>query len=116
MLGGFSGLGKQINWFDAILLAIVWILYIIATFLYMFVPNLVITFKTKGASPSVDIRAKKRTGFLSFIGLTSQNDVEFTGFDEVMPAKETDVAMKEVTAMINDLKTIGDLAIEKWKK
>lgn len=100
--------------FSGILGVLVGIITLIAIFLYMFVPNLVITFKTKGASPSVDVRAKKRMGLLAIIGIGNEEQ-EFTGFDEVLPSKDTITAINEVTAMINDLKTVGDLSIEKWK-
>lgn len=99
-----------------VLVSLTAILIVVAMVLYVFVPNLVITFKTKGGSPAVDIRAKKRMGLLSIIGIGNGNDQEFTGLDEVLPAGDKVAVFNEVAAMINDLRTMGNLAIEKWKR
>lgn len=87
-----------------------------------FVPNFILTFKTKGGHNGVEIRPKKYDGqglfgFLAFIRLPIfTNTTEFTGFDEILPGRDADRALNEVPAMINDLRTVGDMAIEKWKQ
>jgi hypothetical protein len=113
---GAFGESKDTVVFGVILLVLCTILTIVALFLYMFVPNLVITFKTKGAIPSVDIRAKRRNGILAAVGLMRESEQDFTGFDECLPSTDTITAINEISAIINDLNTLGDMAIDKWKK
>ena len=41
---------------------------------------------------------------------------EYTGFSEVLPWYDTDKVSEELGAIINDLQTTGDMAIEIWKE
>ena len=41
---------------------------------------------------------------------------EYSGFSEVLPGKDADLAIKEIGAIINDIKTLGDFAVEKWQQ
>jgi hypothetical protein len=107
--GGFS------TFFGGLTMLVVGVLIAVTLFLYMFVPNLVLSFKTKGASTSVDIRCKKSMGLLAIFGKSS-GDQEFTGFDDVLPAQDAERAINEVNAMINDLNTVGDMAIKVWEQ
>jgi large-conductance mechanosensitive channel len=39
-----------------------------------------------------------------------------SGFAEVIPTKETELAIREIGAIIGDIQKLGDLALEKWVK
>lgn len=43
-------------------------------------------------------------------------DLNYSGFGEVLPWEDTDLAMNELGTMIDDLQKQGDIAIKKWKK
>jgi len=75
-----------------------------------FVPNLVICIKTKGGSAPIEIRRRELHFF------TKMADQQYTGFSDVMPWEDTYTAINEIGAIINDINTIGDDAIEKWKE
>lgn len=49
--------------------------------------------------------------FISFVAKDDQN----SGYQEILPWKDTDIAIRELGTMIDDIKTMGDAAIEKWK-
>ena len=42
--------------------------------------------------------------------------VEYTDFGEVRPGKDTDLMITELGTLIDDIQTIGDMAIDKWKE
>lgn len=88
------------------LCSIMHLLYIACLFLYSFKPNLLIEFKT-GGSNAIQIRHKD--------SIFSAKKEEYSGFAEIQPGKDADLAIKEVNTIINDIKTLGDLGIEKWK-
>lgn len=98
-------LGKIMIPFIAIALIIA-----IANFvLLMFMPNLVLEIKTKGAIPAMQIRRQ-------LFSLFSKNaQTEYTGYAEVFPWKDTADAMKELWPMINDIQKLGDYGIQKWQ-
>lgn len=83
------------------------ILFIISFFKFCFVPNLVIDIKTKGGTAPVQIRRKTRSIYKS-------SSEEYTGFREVIPAEDTDQAIKEIGALISDVQKLGDIGVEKW--
>lgn len=83
------------------------ILYIAALFLYSFKPNMYINFKASGGSSAIEIRRD--------FSIWRQNRDEYSGFAEVKPGKDADKAIREINTIINDIKTLGDLGIEKWK-
>ena len=72
-------------------------------------PNLIVLIKTKGATPGLQIR---KASILNL--LLGRADNDNTGFSEVMPWYDTDAAIREVGAIIDDIQTIGDAAIAKW--
>lgn len=88
---------------------IVLLVYIASVFLYCFKPNLRIEIKTSGGTPAMQVRHK----YTSLL-LWHKMD-EYSGFAEVLPNRDADLAIKELGAIINDIKTLGDLSIEKWK-
>lgn len=83
------------------------ILYVVALFLYSFKPNMYINFKASGGSSAIEIRRD--------FSLRMQNKEEYSGFAEVQPGKDADQAIQEINTIINDIKTLGDLGIEKWR-
>jgi len=103
-------------------------------FLYSQRPNLVISIKTKAAQPAVDIRRNdvlaRNMGLIVFVPigwiimllalvakLKDSNPVSNdSGFAEVMPTPETEGAIREINAMINDIQKLGDFGLEKWKQ
>ena len=85
---------------------------LINLFLYSIVPNLVAIFKT-GASAAIEIKREPIMGLLSFLFVAK--DDQNSGYQEILPWKDTDIAIRELGTMIDDIKTMGDAAIEKWK-
>lgn len=102
------------NAFFTIMEGAVLILMLLSLILIAFVPNLVVAIKTKGASSPIEIRRKESNGILAFMFNMPKKD--YTGVSDVMPGRDTAKAMQELGAMINDLNTLGDGAIDKWKK
>ena len=82
------------------------IILLLGIFLFSFKPNLVFDFKTMGGGAPIQIRAR------SVLGM---NRADYTGFNEVLPAADTERALREVGALINDIQKMGDRAIEQWK-
>ena len=78
--------------------------------LLSFVPDLTLTIKTNSPGPAVEIRRK----FWGMFSPVREND--YTGFSEVIPGEDVDKMVSEIGAMIDDIKTMGDYAIEKWKE
>jgi len=71
--------------------------------LFFMRPNLVISIKNKmgsGEGP-VDIRRKTMKS-------------ESSGFLEVLPTEETEGAIREIGAIINDIQKLGDHGVRKW--
>lgn len=96
-----------------ILWGIIWlvlsILYYVSMFLFVVKPNLMIEIKTSSGSPGIQIKHKE----ISFIWHKAE---EFSGFTEILPWEDTDLAIEEVATIIDDIKTLGDFGVEKWKQ
>ena len=86
------------------------VVLILGIFLFCMKPNLIFDFKTMGGGAPIQIR-RKRSLFFNF----SSDRNEYTGFNEVLPAADTERALREVGALINDIQKMGDRAIEQWK-
>ena len=95
--------------FSALVLVFLVGLYCISMFMSFFKPNLVVEVKTSGGAPGMQIKHR----FASFF--VWKKVEENSGFSEILPGKDADLATKEIGAIINDLKTIGDLSVDKWK-
>ena len=109
--GAFYGYGVTVAIpYIGFLMIIPLVLCIIVLITLSFKPNLVIMIKTKGAAGAIEICRNKG----SLFGKSSTKD-EYTGYSDVMPWKDTDIAIKELGAIINDIQTMGDLGIEKWR-
>jgi hypothetical protein len=78
-------------------------------FLIAFPPNLEFHVKTKAGQSGAGSVSIKRQGFFGIFGDNS-------GYSEVLPSAETDAAIRELGAVINDIQKLGDHGIEKWKK
>ena len=88
-----------------VIMVFVWISW----FLSCFKANLVIEAKTSGGSPGIQIKHK----YTSLIIWKKME--EYSGFAEILPGKDADLAIKEIGAIINDIKTLGDFGVDKWK-
>lgn len=78
--------------------------------IYSIRPNLVLKVKTNAATDSaIDIQRKK----FSLFGKGANE--EHTGYTEVLPEDDAEKSIRELFAVINDIKTLGDFGIEKWK-
>lgn len=85
---------------------VIWLFNMI---LVSFVPDLKICIKTNSAGDAIQIRRKQW-------GFGRKQTEEYTGFSEVLPWIDTEKAAKELGAIIDDIQTVGDLAIDKWKE
>ncbi len=85
---------------------------LVSVILFSFKPNLDFNICTKMGSGVIHLRCES-TGFA---GLAPMINAVFTGYNEVLPTEETDLAIREVGAMVSDIQKLGDLAIEKWKR
>ena len=93
---------SALGWVIAIACVIVTLASI---FLFCIKPNLVLDIKTVAGGAPIQIRRRYALG-----------REEYTGFNEVLPGPDADRVAREVSAMINDIQTMGDSAIERWKK
>ena len=104
--------------FSAILTIFTLIICLVLIFLVAFLPDLIINIKTKAGvsgTGSIEIRRQKLAGILSFLFGMSSAKGEYTGYSDVMPTAETESAIREIGAIINDVQKLGDFGIEKWK-
>ncbi len=83
------------------------IILIASIFLFCIKPNLVFDFKTMGGGAPIQIRSRSSA--------FSLNRNDYTGFSEVLPAADTEKALREIGALINDVQKLGDRAIDQWK-
>lgn len=97
------------------------ILLFICFILICFVPNLVLVIKTEGktegnggSTGGAVLLRRKPTFWECFFGHANASD-EYTGFAEVMPWIDTDIAVEELGSMIDDLQKLGDNGVEKWR-
>jgi len=85
------------------------VIYIVNWILVVFVKNLILTVKTSAGNGAVIIRRSMRNLF-------NQNwENDFTGFAEVLPWTDAEVASREIGALIDDIQIMGDGAIDKWR-
>lgn len=76
----------------------IFVIFVISLILSSLQPNLEVHILASSASPAIQV-------------------VEiFSGFDDVLPGEDVDFVIKEIGAMIDDIKTLGDFGIEKWKQ
>lgn len=94
--------------FNAVISILVGVLFLFNSLFLVFAPSLTAIIKTNGGSPALELRRKE---FQLFQSKSEEN----SGFKQVLPWKDTDIVIKELGTIIDDLKTMGDMAIEKWK-
>jgi len=79
---------------------------IVCVFIFCFRPNLVINILNKmGSTAAIDIRRENQVSMAFEKGL---------GFMEVIPTEESESAIRELGAIINDIQKLGDLGLAKW--
>lgn len=117
MLSGLSSLtakaydyllGEELFNFIDFISAPVLLLWFLNVIIVSMVPDLRICIKTKSAGDAIEIRRK-------IWGAFYKDFSEHTDYSEVLPWTETELAINEIGAIIDDLHTSGDYAIEKWK-
>jgi len=87
------------------------LLSIIGLALYCLKPNLVLLIKTKGGlEGAAPIKIQRSRAFWSW------KQDEGTGFAEVFPTDETESAIREINAIINDIQKLGDHGVNKWQQ
>ncbi len=94
--------------FSVIMAIPVGILFLFNSIFLIFAPSLTAIIKTNGGSPALELKRKE---FQLFQAKSEEN----SGFKQVLPWKDTDLVIKELGTIIDDLQTMGDIAIEKWK-
>ena len=80
-------------------------------FAFAFKPNMEFLVRTKTGEAVIPIRCEK-TGFAA---LGNVIDAQYMGYNEVLPTDETEKAIREIGAIINDIQKLGDYGIAKWK-
>lgn len=85
------------------------LLWLLALILISLVPDLTLCVKTKGAADAFNIRRRQPATIF-------KQEVEYTGFSEVVPAKNAQRLTNELGALLDDLQKNGCLAIENWKE
>lgn len=94
-----------------LLLLIGFILLIIHLFVFSFKPNMEFHVRTKGGEAVIPVRHdRKELGVLA-----GAVDSFVTGYNEVLPTDETELAIREIGALINDIQKMGDFGIAKWR-
>lgn len=87
---------------------------LINLFMMTFVIDLSTTIKSTGGNPAFEIKTVNSRGLLSII-FGSREEPGNSGFTEIKPWRDTAKAIKEIGAIIDDIQTMGDAAIDKWK-
>ncbi len=85
----------------------------------IFTPNISITVKSMAGKEVIEIRRRQSGGILSVVGMLFGGrirDTDFTGFGEVFPSEDSEAAIRELGAIINDIQRMGDYAVDKWKE
>ena len=88
------------------------VICLVNIFLFSFKGNLDFNAQTRMGSEVMHLRCEP-TGFA---GLNPMIRSTFTGYNEVLPARDTDRAIEEIGAIVSDIQKLGDYAIEKWKR
>lgn len=112
MSADLDDFGEVVCW---IIFGILVLLALINIFLIAFVPNLLIKIKTKGAHSGIEVVKEEPVALLGML-FGNKNREDASGFLEVLPWSETELAMREIGTIIDDIQTLGDAAIEKWKQ
>ena len=107
-VGSWYGLEPEVMIIFGVPLAIA---FLINLFLMSFVPDLTVSIKTKGGLPSVFIAKESQSFFQMVFGGRA---AMASGFREIGPWKDTDLAIREIGTIIDEINTLGDAAVAKW--
>ena len=103
----YGGSGGELT---VILTIVKFILLIIAIISVSKLPDMEIYVATKGGGEAVMVKADKKG-----IPLIKP-DEDNCGYSYVLPARDTEIALREVGAIIDDIQVLGDYGVEKWKQ
>jgi len=111
-IGGFVALNLTGNAFIIVLTIIAYLIYIFGLLLHCLRPNLVLYIMSDGvtAAPIALVRAR------GFGDIFQSNSSAAAGFSEVMPTLETERAIREIGAIISDIRKLGDMGVGKWRQ
>lgn len=84
---------------------------VVSDFLFSFKPNLDFSVCSKMGNGVIHLRCEPG----GFAGLGAMINAVYVGYNEVLPAKDTDRAIAEIGALLSDIQKLGDFAIDKWK-
>jgi hypothetical protein len=101
---------KNVTTFDGCFILLAILLTIFCLGLFSFKPNLVIAVNDKGSSEAPISLFRAR----GFFHIFQDSSSPAAGFSEVTPTPETENAIREIGAIINDIKVLGDLGLQKW--
>lgn len=89
------------------------VLMIISIALHCCQKDLKFMVDTSSGTPSIIIDRERGGGLFGKFG---HQDQQGTGYREVQPDVDTERAVRELNAIISDLQTMGDLAVDKWRE
>lgn len=84
------------------------------TIIVLFAAALIFLFMS-GMKPVVSLAIMCKAGTDVAIGYQSMQHFRLQTAQELLPTAETETAIREVGAIINDIQRLGDYGIEKWK-
>lgn len=87
------------------------VLLIACILAFSFKPNMEFLVRTKTGEAVIPVRCEK-TGFAAIGNVIT---AQYMGYNEVLPTDETEKAIREIGAIINDIQKLGDYGISKWK-
>lgn len=87
------------------------VLLIVFALAFSFKPNMEFLVRTKTGEAVIPVRCEK-TGFAAVGNVIT---AQYMGYNEVLPTDETEKAIREIGAIINDIQKLGDYGISKWK-
>ena len=107
-LGGVLMMAAR--WDIAVLLIVVLVPIAIAGLYFCsLVPEMILTIKSKGAAPTIDVRSTTGGVIGNFMGAGTDSC-----FASVVPTEETDEVIRELGAIISDIQKLGDYGVNKW--
>lgn len=80
----------------------------------LFIAALIFLFMS-GMKPVVSLAVMCKAGTDVAIGYQSMQHFRLQTAQELLPTAETETAIQEVGAIINDIQRLGDYGIEKWR-
>lgn len=100
-----------VRWILLFLLFVTLVLLIIHLFVFSFKPNMEFHVRTKGGEAVIPVRHDRK----NLGAMAGAVETFITGYNEVLPTNQTETAIREVGALINDIQKMGDFGIAKWR-